>query len=436
MSLLKKDRGVRYVVIIGLAAIIVGLLAACGSDPTPTPRPTATPRPEATSTPVPVEAETSVPDATTAPEPTSTPEPARDFWAELIEAAQAEGELVPVTTGGSAKTMAPMLDIFSEKFGISVSQQRGRGTDTVPKIVAERANGRFTVDTWQSGPGSANQIAAIGGMNPFEEVLVIPENRFKASWRNQQYRFVDGESMFMFAYAASIDRDSLIFNTNLVDADSVTSLQDQLKPEYVGRIARERVPQTDALVRVFLQDGGKEYLEALWSGGYIRLIEDVRQCEDALARGTVVFASCGAQSDFGTLEEQGLPVQEKDVSGFPDWRVGSSESVGMMQGGPNPNAAKLWINWLISPEGWEARKQTLRDDETLARRLGAMSLRNDVTNEHISDKNQIGPEEPLYILITDPTYTDRLQEAIEWIRPILVANDYPAPPDRDPNLLK
>ena len=45
--------------IIGLLAL---LLAACGSDPTPTPEPTATPTPEPTATPI--------------PEPTPTPTPA------------------------------------------------------------------------------------------------------------------------------------------------------------------------------------------------------------------------------------------------------------------------------------------------------------------------------------------------------------------------
>lgn len=47
--------------IIGLLAL---LLAACGTDPTPTPLPTATPTPEPTATPTPT------------PEPTATPTPA------------------------------------------------------------------------------------------------------------------------------------------------------------------------------------------------------------------------------------------------------------------------------------------------------------------------------------------------------------------------
>ena len=443
MSVLKSNRWAQALAAAALATLTAVLVAACGSDPTPTPRPTATPQPtptamEPAATPTPTA--TLVPGAPTptpspptpTPEPTATP---HDFWGELIAAAQEEGKLVPVTTGGTAQGFELLFEQFSEQFGIEVSQQRGRGTDTVPKIVAERANGRYTVDTWQSGPGSSQQIASIGGMRPFEEALVIPENRFKAIWRDQRYRFVDSEEMFMFAYAATLDKDTLWFNTNLVDPAEVTSIRDQLDPRWIGMIARERVPQTDSLARTYVAPGGKEFLEELWSGGYIRIIEDIRACEDSLARGTVAFANCGGNASLETLVEQGLPVMEKEVDGFPSWRVGSSESIGLMDQGPNPNAGKLWINWLISPAGWEARKQLVRDDPVVGARFPGMSLRSDVTNDHIPADTQIPATEPLYILVTDPTYIDTLQEAIEWIRPIVVAAGYPSPPDRHPDLI-
>ena len=421
---LAKARAVQAVVSVGAVALILALLTACGADPTATPVPTATPTaaPDATPTPT--------------PPPTPTPDPLAAFEA-LVVAAQAEGQLVPVTTGGSAQAMGPLLKIWSEKYGISVSQQRGRGTDTVPKILAERGFGRYTVDTWQSGPGSANQIADAGGMRPFEEAAVHPNVADKSFWRGGIWRFVDSHGQFMFAYAANIDHESVFYNTNLVSPDDINSVFDMLQPKWKGMIARDRVPQTDSLARTYVLEGGKEYLEELWSGGYIRLIEDVRTCEDSLARGTVAFASCGAQSNLPKLKGQGFPVEQKRITGFPSWRVGSGTSIGLMDQAPHPNAAKLWINWLVGPEGWEARKQVARDDLILSvsTTYQAMSLRTDVTNEHISDDLKIGPDEDLYILITDPKYIDTLQEAIEWIRPIVVAAGFPSPPDRHPDLI-
>ena len=62
--------------------ILLGLAAACASDPTPTPIPAAT-----TSTPTPLPAGAT-------PLPTPTPDTFPDEWAALIAAAQEEGEIV------------------------------------------------------------------------------------------------------------------------------------------------------------------------------------------------------------------------------------------------------------------------------------------------------------------------------------------------------
>lgn len=59
-----------------LLAVGAVVLAACGSDPTATPRPTNTPAPAATATPT---SAPGVPTPTPAPAPTATPVPARDL---------------------------------------------------------------------------------------------------------------------------------------------------------------------------------------------------------------------------------------------------------------------------------------------------------------------------------------------------------------------
>lgn len=58
-------------IVAGLLVAALALVAACGTDPTPTPIPTDTPVPTATAVPTP----TPVPTATPTPEPTATPRP-------------------------------------------------------------------------------------------------------------------------------------------------------------------------------------------------------------------------------------------------------------------------------------------------------------------------------------------------------------------------
>ena len=63
--------GIRRLAAIGLLIALAGLLAACGSDPTPTPTPTATPT--ATPTPMPTATPIPTPVPTATPIPTPTP---------------------------------------------------------------------------------------------------------------------------------------------------------------------------------------------------------------------------------------------------------------------------------------------------------------------------------------------------------------------------
>ena len=168
----------KHLVLATVMAVVVGLLlAACGSEPTPTPRPTATPRPEAmpaptammlptptlrpgqpTPTPTPVP-----PGVTVVPTPTAAaavPTPTLDAsftaeWERLIVAAQEEGKLV-IAGGGGVQSIAPIYKFFEDEFGVKVVLGRGSSTEHANRILAEQAAGRFTVDVAHSGANSAN----------------------------------------------------------------------------------------------------------------------------------------------------------------------------------------------------------------------------------------------------------------------------------------
>ena len=89
--------GKRFGLLSATAVLLALLLVACGADPTATPtsEPTATPLPGAT--------------------PTPTPDEAALFqieWDALIEAAQAEGDLILVFGGAAGRNFRPIAAVF------------------------------------------------------------------------------------------------------------------------------------------------------------------------------------------------------------------------------------------------------------------------------------------------------------------------------------
>ena len=215
--------------LVGALTAFALLVAACGSDPTatPTPRPAPTP--------------------TSAPQATPTPDAMAMFesdWSALIAAAQAEGELVPVTTGGAAREFEPLLNKFSERFGIDISQQRGRGSEVGDKILAERANGVYTVDVWHSGSSTMGRIAAAGGFSPFADALIHPKVADESLWRGG-FNYVDETQQFSFVYGANKTLGSIQHNTDILPVSVVEAgftIWDRLLPEYKALQAEATIP--------------------------------------------------------------------------------------------------------------------------------------------------------------------------------------------------
>ena len=407
--------------LIGALTAFALLVAACGSDPTPTP----TPRP--------------APTPTAAPQATPTPDAMAMFeseWSALIAAAQAEGELVPVTTGGAAREFEPLLNKFSERFGIDISQQRGRGSEVGDKILAERANGVYTVDVWHSGSSTMGRIAAAGGFSPFADSLIHPKVADESLWRGG-FNYVDEPQQFSFVYGANKTLGSIQHNTDILPVSVVEAgftIWDRLLPQYKALQAEATIPDgssgASGLIRRWKAPDGKEWMERYWREAMPVIVPDARVCLDGLARGSYVIAACGAESgaDFNAMVDLGLPVAETDYDAFEGWRAGSGSIVGILDKPAHPNAAKLWINWMLSPEGWEARLEAIEENPELLRNstfAETVSMHLEYTDAHVDPILRIDEEaEGFYLPAADPNYQATLLEAQAWLGPILQETGY------------
>ena len=230
------------------ALAIVGLLAAaCGSDdPTPTPRPTATPQPtampEPTATPTPLPPGATPPPTATPRPPTPTPDASFEAkWAELVAAAQEEGEIVIILSGTLSRTGRPTFDYFGEKFGIKMVTSSGSGPNNANRLLAERARGKFTVDVSTVSGGSMERIRAAGGLSPLEPLIIDPsilEDR--SNWYYRDPVYLDSEGQYALANSISVGNIGAIwYNTEQVTQEELDSIQhytDLLDPQWKGRM--------------------------------------------------------------------------------------------------------------------------------------------------------------------------------------------------------
>jgi len=128
---------------------------------------------------------------------------------------------------------------------------------------------------------------------------------------------------------------------------------------------------------------------------------DRRQITDWLAQGR--YALCVGCCDTARAKSQGLPVDELDNV---DWKEGvqltsGGGSMSLIKEAPNPNAAKVFINWFLSRRGQMALQKhndLYGEDPPNFRRI-------DIPKDVLVPVNRMIPGKR-YFDVSDPKYAD------------------------------
>ena len=282
-----------------LASVLALLVSACGADPTPTPVSTATPTPE--------------PGAP----PTATPTPKAAWeieWDELVEAAQAEGQLI--WAGGAAikEDYGPVSEAFSTKFGIEVIPQSGSARQSQDRILAERQAQLFTTDILSMSSNRGEVMIENQALDPIPPQLFLPEVLDESLWWDGQHQYADLGREYIFLVSSAVRGANITINTDLVNEDDINSYWDLVDPKFSGLlvsgfIGEEGVGGTVA--EWYLLPGmGPELLEALILGTDIEMVGDLTVGKNALITGKKgIGVFLGGTDDMVFLASQGAPVK-------------------------------------------------------------------------------------------------------------------------------
>jgi ABC-type Fe3+ transport system substrate-binding protein len=326
---------------VGRAAALLGLLAvACAPAATPAAKPAP-----AASQPA------ARPAAT---EPASSPGP--DALAALVSAARQEGQLnlvwSPNSFGGS-EGVQRWIEGFNKLYGLNVTARFTPGP--APDEVVSRV-----VQEYQSGRPSSTDVLLLGS-SPLAGLL--PVDMLEASdWTTWAPNVQVPELIAPggVAVEVSMRTPGITYNTSRVRPDELpTSLQDLLKPQYKGRIAS--TPYASGFDWLATSDFWGEAKTVEFTRRFADQISGLIRCGEMerIASGEfdMLALDCGG---FEALKWQrkGAPLAsaiQSDVAGITYWYMSVPKNA------THPAAAKLWINYLLSPEAqailWEVDAQ-------------------------------------------------------------------------------
>ncbi len=292
-----------------------------------------------------------------APDPGAQPRPAWEGeWERLVAAAKQEGRLGLMTLVGPGYRKG--IDAFQAAFpGIEVEQSGFVGASAyIPKINEERKAGIYSFDVAQTSLASMiSQVKPTGALDPIRPAIFRPDVVEDKNWRGgfeQNFADLARQVVFMFGSVAS---SLMHYNADLVKPDEIKSFNDLLNPKWRERIilADVGVGNTYTPMAAVRKALGDEPVKRFIIDQKPTFSRDTRQITEAMVRGQYAIATGVVESLLSEFQSQGLGRQIKRLD-VPEARnLNSSSGLMLFNRAPHPNAAKLFINWILTKQAQE-----------------------------------------------------------------------------------
>jgi iron(III) transport system substrate-binding protein len=273
------------------------------------------------------------------PSRAAAPEPSAIAPA-LIDAARKEGKLA-FYTAMDLPVAEKLAKTFEARFpGIAVRVERSGAERVFQRIGQEQDSGIHAVDVVNSADASHFIVWKRNGwLAPY-----LPEE--VAKYFPADYFDPDG------LYATTrVWLSSLGYNTNLVKpTEAPKSFADLLDPKWSGKIVKAHPAYSGTIMTATFQmvrDIGWGYFEKL-AKQKVMQVQSSTDPPKKLALGERAIMADGNDYNLVQLKEAGQPVEVVYPTEGTPLVTGPS---GVFKSAPNPNAARLFQNWIHTLEG-------------------------------------------------------------------------------------
>jgi len=305
-------------------------------------------------------------------------------WAKTVAAAKKEGRVGVFLY--HRENIETAIRVFEKAFpDIQLVTASTSAAETEPRLMAERRAGKFLWDLCICGPTTPfGVLYPAKALDPIKPALILPEVADQTKWWDGKHHYMDPEGSHIFVFLGNTDLPNLFYNKNLVDPKEFKSYWDMTHSKWRGKIValdprqpgRQRV---GGRVIYNIPELGPAFLTRLFTEMDVTFSRDDRQALDWLAVGK--FALCLFCGNIESVTAQGLPVGEFDVFRWketPAISSGSNGSVALMNQAPHPNAARVFINWLLSRDGQTAFQKIMNSADLLVE-----SMRVDIAKDAV-----------------------------------------------------
>ena len=273
-----------------------------------------------------------------------------DREAKLAANAKKEREVV-MYTSLNLKDSVPLTEAFEKKTGLKVQLWRASSEKVLQRAVTEARAGRFACDIIETnGP----EMEACYREKLLEE-FYSPHFRDlpAAAFPKHRHYVADRFNFFTIGY-----------NTNLVRPEEVpNAYTDLVNPRWAGRVGLEGsdIDWFGAMVKSMGEQKGMEFFRKL-ADMKPQIRTGHTLMAELVASGEIPLAATLYNHNVERLTVKGAPIKWKAIQ--PTF--GRPNAIGVARKAPHPNAAMVFIDFMLSKEGQTILKERNRVPASLS----------------------------------------------------------------------
>jgi iron(III) transport system substrate-binding protein len=299
----------------------------------------------------------------TPPSPPTVPDSApawQSHWEQTVAAARREGQ-VRVSGPLGAGYREPLTSLFEKAYpDIKVDFVSLGGANLWPRFNQERAGGIYLWDVLVNGHSpEVYKAKDRGDLDPVRSLLVLPEILDDSKWLGGvDGLFSDTAKRFVIGFFGS-SAPSLHVNRDFVSESELAAADQLVAPAFRGRITtfdpRAGGPASGDM-QVLLIAYGEGFITDLLSKQDLVVASEARQLTEWVVRGRYPIGFGLTSTNVKTFRESGVGLNVKPLAG-PRSMGTSAGGIYVPTNRPHPNAAKVYVNWLLTQEAQSALAQ-------------------------------------------------------------------------------
>lgn len=265
----------------------------------------------------------------------------------VVEAAKAENGEILAFMGLRLETARILADRFKEKYPFikSVDLQRGDSLRMLERALSEYRAGMHRIDVFQMSPYDLAALRDEGVLTPHISPVT---QEIEPLFKDDKNYWTD-----LYWYPVII-----AYNTDLVSPEEAPKTwQDLLDPKWKGKIGmpRDQVGFHRVILQELGEEKGTQFMKDL-AAQDVRIHRGISDGVTMLAAGEFHINVTRAQH-IEIFKGKGAPVEwVKDL----DPMAVHGTPIALAKNAPNPNSAKLFLDFVLSDEGAEIIAESRR----------------------------------------------------------------------------